>query len=465
MKRNSYVILVALGVALGGFLFGYDTAIISGAVGYYSTFFDLSAVEQGFSVSSALVGCVIGAFINGAISQKYGRKKALIFGSFCYFVSALFSAIPYNFTIFLLARMLGGIGVGMASALVPMYIAEISPAKIRGALGTLNQMAIAFGMVCAYIANWQIDKMHTLETNITTGWRWMFGSECFPALAFAIIMFIVPETPRWLLMKNRKEEALTVLERVNGSREEALQQSESIMQSLQADTKKTYEKVSLFSKGIFRIFAIDIGLVVINQFCGINVIMYYATEFLKDLNIGGSGGAYFQTILIGVCSFIATFISLFTIDKFGRKPLMVIGTIGTGINMFLVGVSIYTGNVTYMTLVYIFLYIMFFGFTLGPVMWVLLSEIFPNNVRDKAMSVCTGVLWVCNIVVAQTFPMINANETLITMFNGAFPFMLYGAIALLAVPFTIIFVPETKGKTLEALSENAANESKGVCKL
>ena len=248
MKRNSYVILVALGVALGGFLFGYDTAIISGAVGYYSTFFDLSAVEQGFSVSSALVGCVIGAFINGAISQKYGRKKALIFGSFCYFVSALFSAIPYNFTIFLLARMLGGIGVGMASALVPMYIAEISPAKIRGALGTLNQMAIAFGMVRAYIANWQIDKMHTLETNITTGWRWMFGSECFPALAFAIIMFIVPETPRWLLMKNRKEEALTVLERVNGSREEALQQSESIMQSLQADTKKTYEKVSFFPR-------------------------------------------------------------------------------------------------------------------------------------------------------------------------------------------------------------------------
>lgn len=454
MKVNMYIILACAAAALGGILFGYDTAVIAGSIGYYSEYFGLSNTMVGFSVSSALIGCVIGAKVTGYFSDRFGRKKTLILSAVLFGVSAIFSAIPPNFEIFVLARILGGIGVGMASLMVPMYISEIAPAKTRGILVTFNSIAVTFGILVVYFVNYQIAAAGDTAWNVQEGWRWMFASELIPVAIFLLSLMFVPESPRWLVKKGRSEEALAILKKARSSTVEANIELQAIESSLVVEAENRKKAISLLNPALRMPLFIGITLAFIQQASGINVVFYYATEILKQFNIGeGENAAFFQSVLLGLVNFGATFIALFTVEKFGRKKLMTIGSVGIGFAMILIGINIFVGNMGTLLLVLIFAYITLFAFTFGPVVWLLIAEIFPTEVRAKAMGVCVMALWLFNIIVAQTFPMINGNEYLNEVFNGAFPFLLYGAIALVSIPFCLKFVPETKGKTLEQIQE------------
>ncbi len=442
--NTKFVYLVSIIAAVGGLLFGYDTAVIAGAIGFLQTKFELSAAMKGWAASSAIYGCVFGAMFAGYLSDRFGRKKMLMLTAFLFAVSAIGSAIPNNLTQFVMARFVGGLGVGAASMLSPLYISEIAPAKIRGTLVTLYQLAIVVGINLIYFINLGITGMGDEAWNINTGWRYMLGSEAIPAGIFLAMMFFVPESPRWLAKQGKEEEALQVLNKVNGEVQGRLVLNE-IKETLHLE-KGTFSE--LFKPGLRMAMMIGLMLAIFSQITGINAIMYYAPDIFKSVGFG-TESAFLQTAIIGTVNTVFTFVAILLIDRVGRRKLLLWGVAGMVISLLGIGMAFYFDLTSGpWLLVFILGFIASFASSMGPIPWVMMSEIFPNKNRGVAMSVATLMLWVSVILVTQLFPIMLEN------IGGAYTFWLFMINGIILYFFLLSKVPETKGKSLEEIEKS-----------
>jgi SP family xylose:H+ symportor-like MFS transporter len=462
--------LLTLIATLGGLLFGYDTAVINGAVDSLKAYFidprftDLTNAAQanaansllGFVVSSALIGCIVGGLMGGWVSTHLGRKRGLIVAAVLFLLSALGAAAPEfpfapighggpgymaNFVVY---RILGGIGVGLASMLSPMYIAEIAPPKVRGNLVAWNQFAIIFGMLVIYFVNFGISKTGSGDAWLNTiGWRYMFLSGTIPAGLFLLLLFFVPETPRYLMLKGNESGARAVLAKLV-TPEEAEKEFSEIRASL-----REHHSGKLFSFGVLLIF-IGIALSVFQQFVGINVVLYYATDIFKGMGLS-TNASLFQTIIVGAVNLSFTMVAILAVDRFGRRPLQIIGALVMAVSMISLGTNFWLGGKGMVAIVCMLVYTAGFAVSWGPVTWVLLSEIFPNQIRGKAMAVAVASQWVANYLVSWTFPILDKNPYLVDHFKHGFAYWIYGAMSVLAALFMWRVVPETKGHSLEEI--------------
>ena len=461
--QKSYLLRLTLVATLGGLLFGYDTGVIAGTVGSLDAFFiepkgldELAASSlKGRLVSIALIGCILGGAVAGLIGKKFGRKKGLVIAGVLFFISALGSALPELFfqplgqgdhtlsTVFMIYRFIGGIGVGIASMLSPVYIAEIAPAKDRGKLVSYNQLAIVGGFMVVYFVNYFIALSGDDNWLNDIGWRYMFASELVPVSIFLLLLYFVPDTPRSLVSHDKEGEALEILKKVN---------TESEAQSILSDIKNTLvvKSNSALTYG-WGLIIIGILLSVFQQFVGINVVLYYAPEIFKTLDLG-TDAALLQTIIVGIVNFLFTIIAVKTVDNYGRKPLMFIGAVGMAVAMIALGFAFYAQIGGYTALICMMVYVAAFALSWGPVTWVLLAEIFPNDIRNKAMPIAVAAQWLSNWLVSATFPVMNENSYLVDTFNNGFAYWIYGIMSVLAAVFVLKYVPETKGKTLEEMN-------------
>lgn len=456
-----FVALVTFVATLGGLLFGYDTAVISGTVESLKHVFiepygweeTMANSRHGMVVSSALIGCIIGGLSGGIISLKIGRKRGLMLAASLFLLSALGSAMPemfiqkigtadHTFIVpFVIYRVIGGIGVGLASMLSPLYISEIAPAKIRGKLVSWNQFAIVFGMLIVYFVNFFISRQGDDSWLHQTGWRWMFASEAIPASLFLIMLMFVPETPRYMVLKGDEGQALKILKRINGD----------TAKEILGDIKDTLSTSSgkLFSFG-YIIIIVGVLLSVFQQFVGINVVLYYAPEIFKNMG-SGTDTALMQTIIVGMINMAFTILAILTVEKFGRKPLMIAGAIGMAFFMFALGFSFFFDQMGIVALISMLGYVACFAFSWGPITWVLLSEIFPNKIRGRAMAVAVAAQWISNFLVSWTFPVMDKSTVLTDMFNHGFSYWIYGVMAIIGAIFVRKMVPEPKGMSLEEI--------------
>ena len=467
-----YLYSITLVAVIGGLLFGYDTAVISGAEkgleGFFltATDFHYDKVMHGITSSSALIGCVIGGAISGYFATWLGRRNSLRVAAVLFFLSALGSYYPEflfleygkaNMNLLLafnFYRIIGGIGVGLASAICPMYIAEIAPSEIRGTLVSCNQFAIIFGMLVVYFVNYLILGNHTNpivlkdaatglyslspESDMWTvqqGWRYMFGSEAIPAAVFGLLLFTVPKTPRYLVMPGQHQTALSILERING-----VNKAREILTEIKATATEKTEK--LFTYG-FAVIFIGIMLSVFQQAIGINAVLYYAPRIFESA--GAEGGGMMQTVIMGIVNIIFTVVAIVTVDRFGRKPLLIIGSIGMAVGAFLVAICDNWGIKGIIPVLSIIVYAAFFMMSWGPICWVLIAEIFPNTIRGQAVAIAVAFQWVFNYLVSSTFPALYD-------FSPMFAYSLYGIVCVIAALFVWRCVPETKGKTLEEMN-------------
>lgn len=472
---RAYLISIVMVAVLGGLLFGYDTAVISGAEKGLQAFFkgasdfEYTDFIHGFTSSSALIGCIIGSSLSGVFAGRLGRKRSLVFAGVCFFISAWGSMFPESWllpagrpswdllVVFNLYRVLGGIGVGMASAICPMYIGEVAPSNIRGMLVSWNQFAIIFGQLVVYFVNFiilgshanpiydaagAIANMADAQWTVTTGWRYMFGSECVPAGLFTVLICFVPETPRYLVMTGRDDRALDILSRINGT-----QKAREILQDIK-DTI-TVKTERLFSYGFLCIF-VGIMLSVFQQAVGINAVLYYAPRIFKDM---GMDNEMVFTVFMGVINILFTLVAVFTVERLGRKPLLVCGSVGMALGAFGVAVTFGTPGLEMVTAASIMVYSASFMFSWGPICWVLIAEIFPNTIRGAAVAVAVAFQWIFNFIVSSSFvPMFNMHLTPGDDFGHWFTYGLYGLVCVLAALFVWRLVPETKGKTLEDMT-------------
>ncbi len=439
--------------AMGGLLFGYDWVVIGGAKPFYEKFFNLTTPSQvGWAMSSALVGCLVGALVSGGLSDRFGRKKLLILAGFLFTISAVGTGLAPDFTVFVVFRLVGGVGIGLASNLSPMYIAEISPAPVRGKFVSVNQLIIVIGILAAQLVNWLIARpvpagataAEILASwNGQTGWRWMFAVEAVPALLFFLLMFLIPESPRLLVKSGREAEAEKILARVGGKgfAGEALGE---IRDTLAAGETGKVRIRSLFGPGLAKVLVVGVVLAVYQQWCGINVIFYYADEIFTAAGYGVSG-VLFNIVITGTVNLIFTLIAIRLVDRLGRKPLMMAGSAGLAFIFGLIGASyaLHSRGVHLLALVVVAMAL--YALSLAPVTWVLLSEIFPNRIRGAAMSVSTFSLWSACFVLTYTFPLLNKG------LGPAGTFWIYAGISVLGFIFIRSRVRETKGKTLEQI--------------
>jgi len=455
---------ISLVAVLGGFLFGYDTAVISGTIESINRFFVLpreigeSQTNSllGFIVSSALIGCIIGSSMGGYLSQKLGRKKSLILAAVFFMVSCFGSAWPeFGFDSFgkgdhtvlipfIVYRIIGGMGIGLASMLSPMYIAEIAPASIRGRLVAWNQMAIVSGILIVYFVNYIIANQGGEEWLYKLGWRWMFASEFIPAFLFFILLWFIPESPRWLSLSGKKALALKILNKLYGE-----VKAKAELNAIEASVSKHSGR--LFSFG-FIILIVGVLLSAFQQLVGIQVMIYYAPEIFKNMG-SGINSSMFQTVLVGAVNLIFTIVAIYTVDKIGRKPLLMIGSTFMTLFMLIIGFSFYFSSFGLVSLIAVLGFVAAFACSWGPVVWVLLSEMFPNTIRSKAMALAVVVQWIMNYIVSSTFPLLDRNTWLIEKFNHSVSFWLFGTMALFSLIFVWKMVPETKGRSLEDMED------------
>lgn len=474
-----YLFSIVLVAVLGGLLFGYDTAVISGAEKGLQAFF-LGAKDfvysdtiHGITSSSALLGCIIGSATSGIFASRLGRKKTLIVAGVFFLLSALGSYYPefafYDYGVpsfslliaFNIYRIIGGIGVGLASAICPMYIAEVAPSNLRGTLVSWNQFAIIFGQLVVYFVNFLILGEHTQPIinkmgealyevsassdpwTITTGWRYMFGSEAFVAGIFTILVCFVPESPRYLALIGKDVKAMAILVRINGERK-----AREILDQIKNTVDVKSER--LFSFGIMVIF-VGVMLSVFQQAVGINAVLYYAPRIFESMNMGNP---MVQTVIMGIVNISFTLVAVFTVEKIGRKPLLIWGSIGMAIGALGVALSNVVETHPLMPVVSIMVYSASFMFSWGPICWVLIAEIFPNTIRSQAVAIAVAFQWIFNFIVSSTFvPMYNMSlGDMGDKFGHCFAYALYGIICVIAAIFVARLVPETKGKTLEDMT-------------
>jgi sugar porter (SP) family MFS transporter len=454
--NQGYVLFLAVVSAMGGLLFGYDWVVIGGAKPFYERYFDItsSSTFQGIAMSSALFGCILGSALSGNITDKYGRKIPLLFSAFLFIITSLGTGAFNSFTSFMIFRILGGIGIGIASNVSPVYIAEISPARMRGKLVAINQFTIAFGVLAAQLANMFIadpvspgatDEIIRNSWNGQMGWRWMFWACSVPASLFFILMWLVPESPRWLTKAGKKDKALKIFERIGGT-DYAREETDDILLTLESSEKEgTREKFSqLFTRQFLPIITLGIILAVFQQWCGINVIFNYAEEIFSAAGYGISS-TLFNIVLTGTVSLLFTVIAMMVVDKRGRKVLMLTGAGGLAIVYLIIAAGYYLHIKGFFMVFWVVTAIGIYGLTLAPITWVLLSEIFPNKIRGHAMSVATIALWTSCAILTLTFPFLNRG------LGTAGTFCVYAAICTLGFFFLLKRLPETKGKSLEQI--------------
>jgi SP family arabinose:H+ symporter-like MFS transporter len=440
----SYVYKITIVAAVGGLLFGYDTAVVAGAIGFIQQRFELSPAMMGWIASCALVGCITGAMFAGYLSDRFGRKKILILSAILFAVSSAGTAIPQDLTWFVVFRILGGLGIGIASMISPMYITECAPADIRGRLVSINQFGIVTGILLIYFVNAGIAGLYDEAWNIHTGWRWMFGSGIIPSVIFFVLLMFVPESPRWLIQAGRAEEAEQILTKINGIAK-AKAELKEIEAAIQTETGTFAE---LFRPGLRTALIIGVILSIVSQVTGINAIMYYAPEIFKSTG-DGSSSALLQTILVGVVNLLFTIVAIKYVDRAGRKGLLMAGSAGMAICLAVIGTAFYLDAVKgYLVLVAILAYIACFALSLGPLTFVVIAEIFPNRVRGRAMSICLFFLWASVYFVSQFFPM------LLKSIGSAYTFWIFMGTSIIAFLFVWKIVPETKGKTLEEIERS-----------
>ncbi|MDJ1505603.1 sugar porter family MFS transporter [Xanthocytophaga agilis] len=443
MANSLFVLRVCLVAALGGLLFGYDTAVIAGAIGFLQARFDLSPTMVGWVASSAIWGCVAGVAFAGYLSDQFGRKKALLLTAFLFTISGIATALPNSLSLFILARFVGGLAIGAASMLSPLYIAEIAPPHIRGRLVTLYQLAIVIGINLIYYVNMQIAAMGDQAWNTQTGWRIMLGSETIPAILFGILLFFVPESPRWLIKQGKIGQALDILKAVNGT-----QQAESIREQIRESLeKKTGTFSDLFAPGLRKALSIGVVLALFSQITGINAIIYFAPEIFKRIGFSADS-AFMQTFLIGIINTIFTIVALWLVDWQGRRKLLLWGVAGMTICLGVVGYCFYFSLLSGpWLLIAILAYIACFASSLGPIPWIIISEIFPTQTRGVAMSVATGMVWVGVLLITQFTPI------LLDSVGGAYLFWIFMGNSIVLFLFTLKNIPETKNLTLEEIEQ------------
>jgi sugar porter (SP) family MFS transporter len=434
-SKQSYVIFVTVIAAIGGLLFGFDTAIVAGATRYLKDQFALTSLQEGWAVSVVLIGCMFGAGLAGSISDRIGRKRFMLVSAVLFFISALGCAFPQNIFQFVIFRFIGGLGIGSASILAPLYIAEVSPARGRGALVSVNQMAIVTGILLAYFVNWAFAGVGP------SNWRWMYGMGALPSVVFFLLLLRVPESPRWLVKQNREREALGVLSRVNDTAAAAAE-VKSIKETLLLEKGSLAE---LFRPGFRRAIFIAVVLAILQQITGINAILYYAPRIFERASFERIS-AIGQSTIVGFVNMLFTVVAILLVDKVGRKPLLLVAAAGMGVSQLLLGAAFKIENLAGTAiLLLILLYIAFFAMAMGPIVWVVLSEIFPTRMRGSAMAIATVALWIADFAVTLSFPVIADR------LNESTAFWFYSLMCAVDFVFMIFLLPETKGKTLEEI--------------
>jgi SP family arabinose:H+ symporter-like MFS transporter len=439
------LLLVTLVAVFGGFLFGYDTAVINGANQYLKAHFSLTPWQEGLAGASAILGCIPGAMFAGFLSDRYGRRKVLFICAILYAASGLLSAIPRTFAEFLAARFVSGLGIGASSMICPVYIAEMAPKAWRGRLGSMFQFGIVSGIFLTLFINARIQGMGNETWNTTTGWRWMLGAEVVPALFLLGLLFLVQESPRWLIQAGREAQARTILERIGGATHanEEIAAVRSVVDQEEGGLKE------LFAARFRRPLLIAILLMAFSQFSGINAIMYYSTKIFTTGGVGVNDSFTASTI-IGLVNLLFTFVAIALVDKAGRRPLLLFGLSVQVIALGAVGFMFKSGVHGPGLLIAIVVFIAAFAMALGPIPWILCSEIFPTRVRGRAMSLATFVIWTSCYIVAQTFPMLNDSPRV----GPALTFWVYAGCSLLGLLFVASLVPETKGRSLEDIERS-----------
>lgn len=454
--NKGFVYFICMVSAMGGLLFGYDWVVIGGAKPFYEQFFQIAddPFMQGWAMSVALLGCLIGAMLSGVLADRFGRKKLLVVSALIFLVSAYYTGAASSFTIFLIARFLGGIGIGIASNLSPMYIAEVSPTAIRGKLVSLNQLTIVLGILGAQIVNWLLAEpvpadftaQQIAESwNGTMGWRWMFWAAAFPAGLFFLLVFFIPESPRWLYINGYKEKALAALTKIGGN-DYAQEEVNNIEKGNLRKAGESGGLKKLFSRPMRKVLVIGLVIAVFQQWCGTNVIFNYAQEIFQSAGFT-LDDVLFNIVITGIANLVFTFVAIFTVDRLGRRALMKIGAGGLAGIYLILGACYFFEISGWFMVVLVVMAIACYAMSLGPVTWVLLSEIFPNSVRGVAMAVCTFGLWAGCFTLTYTFPLLNA------FLGSSGTFWIYSLICIGGFIFIQKELPETKGKSLETLEK------------
>lgn len=433
-----YVYATAIIAAVGGFLFGYDTAVIAGAIPFMEKYFMLTAAQLGFAVSSALLGCICGAGVAGSLADQFGRKKVLIAAAFLFLVSAILTTIPKTLVLFTAARFIGGLAIGLSSPISPMYIAEIAPARIRGTLVTFNQLAISFGIVAAYTCDWLIAGAGNEQWQIDYAWRWMFGSSAIPSTLLLIGLCFIPESPRWLLKTGFVERAKAILVKVGGvsHAEKEIAEVEKVLSKEEASIRQ------LFKPGFRLALFIGIMIMFFSQVTGMNAIYMYTSTLLQSVGFE-TPSALFGMVLIGAVSFLTTIVANCSVEKIGRRPLLIGAPLGMGLSMLVITIGFNRMPPAVMLIAFA-AFVAFFSFGVGPGVWMVTSEIFPTKVRGRAMSIVSFGLWASCFLANLVFPKF-------LLWSPAKTFGLFTIACFAMIIFVFVFVPETKGKTLEEI--------------
>jgi SP family arabinose:H+ symporter-like MFS transporter len=450
--NTAYVYAISLVAALGGLLFGYDWVVIGGAKPFYEKFFGLTdPSQQGWAMSCALVGCLVGSLVSGWLSDRFGRKRLLIAAGLVFAISSIGTGMASSFAAFVPWRIMGGFAIGMASSLSPMYIAEVAPAQFRGKLVSLNQLTIVIGILLAQVINWLIAKpvpadasaLQILQSwNGQVGWRWMFGVTAVPSMLFFISMFVVPESPRWLAKNRAHDRAKRVLSRIGGE-----SYATSALNEIESTVTKSAERVDLrmlLDRQLLKPLLLGVALAVLQQWCGINVIFNYAEEVFSAAGYTVSD-ILFNIVVTGVVNLLFTFVAMGVVDRYGRRVLMLIGSAGLAAIYTLLGSFYYAHSHGVHMLVFVVAAIACYAMSLAPVTWVVIAEIFPNRIRGAAMSVAVTALWTASFILTYTFPLFNH------ALGAAKTFWIYAAVCVMGFVFIQRRLPETKGKTLEAI--------------
>ncbi|MDX9880583.1 MAG: sugar porter family MFS transporter [Prolixibacteraceae bacterium] len=448
------ILSISLISAMGGLLFGYDWVVIGGAEPFYKIFFDIadSPRLQGLAMGSALPGCLVGAILAGFLSELVGRKKSLLIASLLFTMSAIGVGYSGSLGVFIIFRLIGGFGIGIASVVSPIYIAEVTPGEYRGRFVSLNQLTIVIGILAAQLMNFLIaekvpegasDEFIRNSWNGQMGWRWMFWVMTVPSTVFFVLALVLPESPRWLTKKNEPEKALKILSRIGGAGW-AVEQLAGIRQTFDNNGDEKVNLRALLSRNVFPVIVLGIVLAIFQQWCGINIIFNYAADIFRSAGFSVSD-ALFNIVITGTFNLVFTFVAMATVDRLGRRKLMIIGSAGLAVIYILLGGSFYYHYSGIVTLVLILTGISVYAMTLAPVTWVILSEIFPNKVRGAAMAVATSFLWIASFIIVYTYPMLKR------AFDAHGTFCIYALICVAGCIFICKKLPETKGKTLEEL--------------